>query len=113
MKKFYPIMKLEDIQDSISKEKNVNQLQLHNRHIRRQHIDMKNKIIDKGIRNPLGKRLYTLKEAAEYLGRSDWSMRDLIWKRNIQVVQPAGARKIYLDIIDLDNFINNNKVLYS
>ena len=32
-----------------------------------------------GATNPLGKRLYTLKEAAQYLGRSDWGMRDMLW----------------------------------
>ena len=31
------------------------------------------------VSNPKQKRLYTLKEAAEYLGRSEWGMRELIW----------------------------------
>jgi len=30
------------------------------------------------VSNPSRKRLLTLKEGAEYLGRSEWSMRDLI-----------------------------------
>jgi hypothetical protein len=63
--------------------------------------------------NPLCKRLYTLKEGAEYLGRSDWGMRDLIWKRLIPVVKIYGGRKIYLDIKDLDVFIEKNKAIYS
>lgn len=75
--------------------------------------ERKGKAAYQGIYNPLGKRLYTLKEAAEYLGRSDWGMRDLIWKREIPVVQPEGARKIYLDIIDLNDFVNKNKGYYS
>jgi hypothetical protein len=33
------------------------------------------------------KRLYTLKEAAEYLGRSDWAMRELMWKGAIPYVR--------------------------
>ena len=66
-----------------------------------------------GIYNPLGKRLYTLKEAAEYLGRSEWGVRDLIWKHTIPVVKQQGCRKMYLDINDLDVFIEKNKSIYN
>ena len=63
--------------------------------------------------NPLCKRLYTLKEAAEYLGRSVWGMRDLIWSQVIPVVKQYGSRKMYIDIADLDAFIEKNKVMYN
>lgn len=66
-----------------------------------------------GIYNPLGKRLYTLKEAAEYLGRSVWGVRDLIWARVIPVVKQQGCRKMYLDITDLNAFIEKNKAIYN
>lgn len=66
-----------------------------------------------GIRNPLAKRLYTLREAAEYLGRSVWGMRDLIWKQEIPVIRENGGRKQYLDIHDLDSFIDRNKAIYN
>jgi len=66
-----------------------------------------------GIHNPMSKRLYTLKEAAEYLGRSEWGMRDLIWKQVIPVVKQPMCRKIYLDVSDLDAFIDKNKALYN
>ena len=66
-----------------------------------------------GIYNPLGKRLYTVKEAADYLGRSVWGMRDLIWSQVIPVVKQQGARKIYIDIKDLDGFIEKNKTMYN
>ncbi len=64
------------------------------------------------ICNPMGKRLYTLKEAAVYLGRSVWSMRDLIWSGRLPVVKENGGRKIYLDILDLEDFIEKNKEIY-
>jgi excisionase family DNA binding protein len=64
------------------------------------------------ILNPARKRLYTLKEAAEYLGRSEWSMRELIWSGSIPVVRAEGGRKIFLDIEDLNDFINRNKSIY-
>jgi excisionase family DNA binding protein len=61
---------------------------------------------------PLLKRLYTLKEGAEYLGRSDWGMRELIWAGEIPVVRTEGGRKIFLDIEDLNDFINRHKSVY-
>jgi len=65
-----------------------------------------------GIHNPMCKRLYSLKEAAEYMGRSVWGVRDLIWSQTIPVVKQAGCRKMYLDRNDLDAFIEKNKTVY-
>jgi excisionase family DNA binding protein len=64
-----------------------------------------------GISNPscpLKKRLYSVPEAAEYLGRSAWSIRELIWNGSIPCVRMG--RRVHLDIIDLDNWIERNKV---
>ena len=58
------------------------------------------------------KRLYTLKEGAAYLGRSEWGMRELIWAGTIPVVKPQATRKIFLDINDLDRFVEANKSVY-
>jgi excisionase family DNA binding protein len=58
------------------------------------------------------KRLYTLKEAARYLGRSEWGMRELIWGGHVPVVKSAGGRKIFVDVADLDAFIDRNKSFY-
>jgi excisionase family DNA binding protein len=66
-----------------------------------------------GAVNSLGKRLYTLSEAAQYLGRSDWSMRELIWAGEIPVVRGNGNRKIFLDIKDIDEYIDRNKSIYT
>jgi len=65
-----------------------------------------------GILSPVRKRLYTLKEAAEYLGRSEWSMRELLWAGKLPVVRTGGGRKIFLDIEDLNGFITQNKSIY-
>jgi excisionase family DNA binding protein len=62
--------------------------------------------------SPMLKRLFTLKEAAQYLGRSEWGMRELIWSGKIPVVRTEGSRKIFLDIQDLDDFVNYNKSTY-
>ena len=63
------------------------------------------------ISNPVGvlkKRLYSVAEAAEYLGRSVWSVRELIWDGKLPCVKVG--RRIHLDILDLDQWIERNKV---
>lgn len=60
----------------------------------------------------LDKRLYTLREAAAYLGRTEWGVRDLIWSREIPVVKGASRRKIYIDINDLEAYVARNKAEY-
>lgn len=57
---------------------------------------------------PCSKRLYTLKEAAEYLGRPVWGVRELIWKGKISYIQDG--RKYYLDLVDLDQYIEKQKM---
>lgn len=56
----------------------------------------------------LKKRLYSIPEAATYLGRSVWSVRELIWNGNLPSVRMG--RRVHLDIIDLDRWIERNKV---
>jgi len=79
------------------------------------HQKVSNKQADKtehGIGNPMFRRLLTLKEAAVYLGRSSWGMRDLAWAGRIPVVRYEGGRKLFFDIHDLDAFIDKNKSIY-
>lgn len=61
-----------------------------------------------GIANPLTKRLFDLKEAAYYLGRPIFSVRTLIWNGALPVVKEG--RKMYLDIYDLDKYVDQNKM---
>ena len=56
------------------------------------------------------KRLYNLKEASAYLGRSAWGVRGLIWAGKIPVVRDG--RKIFIDILDLEKFVESNKSTY-
>jgi excisionase family DNA binding protein len=59
------------------------------------------------IDNPVAKRLYTLKEASHYLGRPVFSLRTLIWNGKLPYVQDG--RKYYLDVQDLDAYIESQK----
>ena len=65
-----------------------------------------------GISYPMSKRLFTLKEAAEYLGRSEWGMREMVWAGEVPIVRKDGGRKIFVDILDLMEFIEKHKSTY-
>lgn len=54
-----------------------------------------------------GQQLYSLAQAAVYLGRSVYSVRTLIWKGSLPVV--ADGRKQWIDIKDLKHFVEVNK----
>jgi len=58
--------------------------------------------------SPLKKRLYSVPEAAMYLGRSIWSVRALIWNGELPHIRVG--RRIHLDIIDLDQWVDKNKI---
>ncbi len=65
------------------------------------------------ITNPVGPRLLPLKEAAERLGLTVWSMRERIWAGDIPVVRFPGGRKMFIDTKDLDRFIERNKTTFN
>ena len=74
----------------------------------RKAAEIKPKKKAQGISNPPAKRLYDLKAAAEYLGRSVWGVRELIWAGKMPVVRDG--KKQYIDILDMDLYIERNKV---
>jgi excisionase family DNA binding protein len=54
------------------------------------------------------KRLYTIEEAAIYLGRTVWSVRELIWGGTLPSVKVG--RRVHLDFQDLNAFIDRHKI---
>lgn len=54
------------------------------------------------------KRLYTVSEAGQYLGRSTWGVRHLIWNGKLPSVRCG--KLVHVDIQDLEQFVNRNKV---
>ena len=63
----------------------------------------------RGITYPLNPRLLPLKQAAEYLGLTVWALRERVWSGDIPVVRFPGGRKMWLEVTDLDAFIESNK----
>lgn len=49
------------------------------------------------------KRLYSIKEASVYLGRSVDAAREMIWAGKLPLFR--ADRRIYLDIYDMDEWI--------
>lgn len=56
------------------------------------------------------KRLYNINEAAQYLGRSVWALREMYYKGKIPCVRDG--RRMLFDITDLDAWIESNKSKY-
>jgi excisionase family DNA binding protein len=61
----------------------------------------------RGIGIPLAQRLFDLKSAATYLGRPVWGVRTLVWNGELPVVR--SGRKMYLDIEDMNRYIERQK----
>ena len=53
------------------------------------------------------KRLFSLQEAAQYLGRSTWSIRRLIWSGELPSVRAGG--RVHVDVVNMDAFIERHK----
>ena len=51
------------------------------------------------------KRLLSIIEAADELGVSPWTLRDLVASKRLRAVQPPGVRRIWIDRRDLDKAI--------
>jgi hypothetical protein len=73
-----------------------------------------NKTVNKSIASTKlkGPRLLPLKKAADYLGLTVWSMRERIWAGDIPVVRFPGGRKMFVDVLDLEEFIQRNKEVF-
>lgn len=70
---------------------------------------IKEKKPEQRIDHPPCPRLLPLKKAAEWLGLTTWAMRERIWAGQIPVVRFPGGRKMFVDRLDLEDFIQANK----
>lgn len=64
-------------------------------------------------KNPQGpaKRLFTVPEAAYYLGRTVDALREIIWAGKLPYFKDG--RRVLLDVRDLDDFIDRNKTRFT
>jgi excisionase family DNA binding protein len=54
------------------------------------------------------RRLVSVREAAEYLGRTEKSVRHLVNRRKLRCIRGDG--RVMLDLADLDHWIRMNRV---
>ncbi|MFZ0930605.1 MAG: helix-turn-helix domain-containing protein [Syntrophobacteraceae bacterium] len=64
------------------------------------------------ITNPITLQLLSLKDAAQYLGLTDWALRERVWQGHIPFVRFPGGKKQYFHVKDLEIFIEENKARY-
>ena len=57
------------------------------------------------------KRLYSIKEAAIYLGRTEWAVREMIYAGKLPYVKDG--KRILLDIRDMEAWIEQNKTKFT
>jgi excisionase family DNA binding protein len=74
--------------------------------------DKKDKREAQRIGNPVRPQLLSLKDAASYLGLTDWALRERVWQGHIPFVRFPGGKKQYFHVKDLDQFIEDNKARY-
>ena len=84
-----------------------------NGHTGRELSGNRSKKLAQRINNPMRPRLLTIKKAAEYLGITEWGMRTLIWKGLVPSIRYPDGRKIFVDVTDLDSYVEHNKVIYN
>jgi excisionase family DNA binding protein len=58
----------------------------------------------------IAKRLYSIKDAAAYLGCKVWTVREMIWAGFPHV---RNGKQIFLDVRDVDKWIETNKTRYT
>jgi excisionase family DNA binding protein len=61
----------------------------------------------RALSETVSKRLYSVKEAGRYLGRSPWAIRHLIWEGHLPQVRQG--RRVMVDVVDMDQFIEKHK----
>lgn len=68
---------------------------------------------EKGMKTELEsqRRLLSVREASTYLGRSVPALRELIWAGKLPIVR--SDRRIFLDVQDLDRWIDTHKTRYT
>jgi len=62
----------------------------------------------KTVKNNIPKRLYSVKEAGLYLGRSAWTVAEMVRTGKIKYLKDG--KRIFLDIEDINSWVESNKI---
>ncbi len=72
---------------------------------------MKTQRIGNPVSQGITKRLYSIKEASIYLGRTVWAVREMLWAGKLPYIKDG--RRILLDIHDMESWIDKNKTQFT
>jgi excisionase family DNA binding protein len=72
---------------------------------------MKAQSANNAIMNRVSKRLYNIHEAADYLGRSPWAVREMIYAGKLPHVRDG--KRVLLDIHDMDKWIEKSRTCFT
>lgn len=72
---------------------------------------MKAQRIDNPVSQGPIKRLYSVKDASVYLGRSVWALREMLWAGKLPYIKDG--RRVLLDIKDMDLWIESSKTTFT
>ena len=56
----------------------------------------------------VSKRLFAIREAAQYLGRTENAVREMVWKGKLPSIR--ADRRVMIDIRDLEKWVETNRV---
>lgn len=62
------------------------------------------------MKRPEKKRLYSVKEASTFLGRSTWSVREMLWAGKLPYIKDG--KRIFIDILDMERWIEQSKTTF-
>lgn len=62
------------------------------------------------MKKPDTKRLYNIKEAGTFLGRSTWSVREMLWAGKLPYIKDG--KRIFVDILDMEKWIEQSKTTF-
>jgi excisionase family DNA binding protein len=74
--------------------------------LKEQRLTKAQRIIYPMVEHP--KRLYSIKEAAFYLGRGVCALREMLWAKKLPYIKDG--RRILLDINDMNAWVEKNKI---
>ena len=64
-----------------------------------------------GPRTVVQRRLLPIKDAADYMGFSPWTVREIIWTGEIPYIKVGP--KYFLDVVDMDKWIEKIKTRFT
>ena len=97
-----------DLQKRVTKGYSLSSQKTNDNIERVEHVSTRKR--NKADRPIIFQRLYSVEDAAKYLGRSVYAVREIYYAGKLPVVRIDG--RVFIDVQDMDLLIKNSKVTY-